>query len=293
MRRALLGLAAAIALAAPANAAAEDFSITMPGKYFDPARVTIVTGDQVLWRNADFVAHDVRATNGAFDSGVLGPRGFYAHRFDSAGSYPLICTLHPFMTGGVEVVGATLSGPPGGVVAGEPVRLQGRAATGTATVQIQARQPDGSWRPAGFADAGADGSFAFTTSAERSGTYRAVTAAGASPAVTVNVVAHVALSVRARRGRVAVRVSPAQKSLVASLQRYSRERFMWRRIAHARTDRRGAAEFRLRSGLRGTVRVLLSRAPGAPAIGTSRALRLRDGRMVPDPGPKPGGHGMG
>jgi hypothetical protein len=91
-----------------------------------------------------------------------------------------------------------------------------------------------------------------------------------------------------------VQTEPRQKGLVATLQFYSRERFTWRRIGHSKTNRRGAAMFRVRPGLRGTVRVVLSRVERGPALGVSHALRLRDGRMVADPLPKPGpmgGHG--
>jgi hypothetical protein len=104
----------------------------------------------------------------------------------------------------------------------------------------------------------------------------------------VNVSAHVELDVHVQRGRVMVRTRPGQKGLVATLQIYSRERFSWRRIAHATTDRHGVATFRLRHGLRGTVRVLLSRVARGPAIGASHALRLSDGRMVAGPGTPPG-----
>jgi plastocyanin len=291
MRRSILALAAVAALAAPASAAADDFAISMPGKYFDPQRLTVVAGDQVTWRNADFVSHDVRATNGAFDSGFIGRYGVYAHRFDAAGSYPLVCTIHPFMTGEIDVVGATLSGPGGSVVAGEPIKLAGRAPSGSASIELEEQRADGTWAPAGSTAAGADGAFAFTMRAKETASYRAVTAAGASQPVLVNVSARVDLDVHLHHGQVMVQTEPGQKGLVATLQIYSRERFSWRAIAHASTDRRGAATFRVRHGLRGTVRVLLSRVQRGPVLGSSHALRLRDGRMVGDPGPAPGSHG--
>jgi plastocyanin len=296
MRRAIPTLAAAVALAVPATASADDFAISMPGKYFDPQRLTVVAGDQVSWRNADFVSHEVRATNGAFDSGPIGRQAVYLHRFDSPGSYALVCSIHPFMTGAVDVVGATLNGPKAAVVAGEPVRLEGRAPAGSGPVSLEEQAADGTWKPVSSTATGADGAFAFTMPAHETASYRAVSAAGASRPVAVSVSARVELDVRVHTGHVMVRTKPASRGLVATLQLYSRERFSYRRIAHSETDRKGTAEFRLRRGLRGTVRVLLSRAERGPALGVSHAVRLRDGRMVADPMPDPappGGHGPG
>jgi plastocyanin len=291
MRRPILALAAVVALAAPASASADDFAISMPGKYFDPQRLTIVAGDQVTWRNADFVTHDVRATDGELDSGMLGRFAVYGHRFVTVGSHALVCTIHPFMSGQIDVVGATLSGPAGPVVTGEPLKLEGRAPAGTGSVGLEEQRADGSWAPAGSTATGTDGAFTFTMRARETAFYRAVTAAGPSKPVFVNVSPRVDLDVQLHRGQVMVQTKPGQKGLVATLQIYSRERFAWRAIAHLSTDRRGAAMFRLRHGMRGTVRVLLSRIPRGPVIGASHALRLRDGRMVGDPGTAPGSHG--
>jgi plastocyanin len=293
MRRSVLTLAAAAALAVPATASADDFAISMPGKFFDPQRLTIVAGDQVSWKNADFVSHEVRATNGAFDSGTIGRQGVYLHRFDTTGNYALVCSIHPFMTGQIDVLGATLSGPKTAVVAGESVTLQGRAPAGSGSVSLEEQGADGAWQPVSSAATGADGAFSFTMAAHETAAYRAVSAVGTSQPVTVNVSARVELDVHVHKGRVMVATMPASKGLVATLQLYSRERFSYRRIGHVKTDRKGMAEFRLRRGLRGTVRVLLSRAERGPALGVSHAMRLRDGRMVADPMPEPappGGH---
>jgi plastocyanin len=293
MRRSILTLAAAVALAAPATASADDYAISMPGKYFDPQRLTIVAGDQVSWRNADFVSHDIRATNGAFDSGPIARQGVYLHRFEAAGSYPLVCSIHPFMSGQIDVLGATLTGPKTAVVEGEPVTLAGRAPAGAGSVSLEEQAADGSWKPVAATSTAADGAFTFTLPAHETASYRAVSAAGTSQPVAVNVSARVELDVHVHKGRVMVETNPGSKGLVATLQLYSRERFAYRRIAHVKTDRRGMAEFRLRRGLGGTVRVLLSRSERGPALGVSHAVRLRDGRMVADPMPEPappGGH---
>jgi hypothetical protein len=95
-----------------------------------------------------------------------------------------------------------------------------------------------------------------------------------------------------RRARVVVRSRPRQPGLVATLQRYSRERFMWRRVARARLDAGGRARFAIRVGGGGRVRVVLSRTRGGPPLAVTHVRRLQDGRRVRDPyRPKPPDHG--
>jgi plastocyanin len=85
---------------APAPAPATAETVKMPGRHFDPARLTVVAGDTVGWRNDDAEQHTVAAAaGGAFASPILATRGQLAHRFDTPGSHAYVCTLHPFMRG--------------------------------------------------------------------------------------------------------------------------------------------------------------------------------------------------
>ncbi len=97
-------LVAALALAAT--------PVDIPGRYFDPPRVTVAPGATVVWRSHDGESHTVIAPGGAFASPVLTRHGEFAHRFDTAGSFPYLCSLHPFMRGTVEVVAATAPAVP-------------------------------------------------------------------------------------------------------------------------------------------------------------------------------------
>ena len=276
----VVALAAALSLAAPAA----PVPVSIPGRYFSPAHVTVVAGDQVTWRNSDVAPHDVRAVDGSFDSGVMARFGVFTHGFGAAGANPYYCTIHPFMRGEVDVFGALLAAPDAAVLAGAPLRLSGRAAPGAA-VTLERRAGD--WeRVAGPVAAAADGAFAFTVDAVAGSVYRAVTAAGPSPEVTPAVVAGLAarISVHPRHHRSAVRVGtvPAQPGMVAVLQRYSRERYMWRRIAHARLDRRGRARFVVRRRP-GRVRVLVAHTVRGVPLATSRVVRVIDGRASREP----------
>ena len=121
----------------------------MPGKYFDPPRTTVVAGDLVVFRNDDLVSHDVRIGGGLFDSGVMPRFTTWSQQFDQPGGYPFVCTLHAFMSGNLDVVAATLSAAPDGVLAGEPLSLSGRAPAGTARSAWSGRSAvASSWRRA-------------------------------------------------------------------------------------------------------------------------------------------------
>lgn len=145
------------ALVVPATARADVASVAIPGKLFSPAAVTVVAGDSVAWRNSDLSNHDVRASDGAFDSGALGRFGAFAQTFATVGVHPFLCSIHPFMTGSVDVVAATLEGPATPVFGGEAVELMGRAAAGTASVALERQDPSGAWVPAGSTAPMADG----------------------------------------------------------------------------------------------------------------------------------------
>jgi hypothetical protein len=144
--------------------------VTIPAKLFSPAVVTIAPGDSVSWRNGDFAVHDVRGTG--FASPPINRFGTFTQRFDTPGTYSYVCSLHPFMTGTVNVI--TAPGPG----AGFTVKLDGMS----------------------------------------------------------------------------VSTDPPQPGKVAYLQRYVRERFMWRRVTHVKLDANGRGTFKY---VRGKIRALV------------------------------------
>jgi len=68
---------------------------------FEPASVTISTGDTVRWTNMGQTAHT--ATGPTFDSGTLEPRESYEFLFTDPGVYNYNCSIHPSMEGTVTV----------------------------------------------------------------------------------------------------------------------------------------------------------------------------------------------
>lgn len=76
----------------------------MSALQFIPATVRVRVGQTVVWKNGDQVAHTVTAEDRSWTSPLIDPGKSYAHRFDAAGTYRIICTPHPFMKAVVEVV---------------------------------------------------------------------------------------------------------------------------------------------------------------------------------------------
>jgi plastocyanin len=299
-RRVIALIAAAFALASPAAASAGELEVKMPGKFFDPARVTAVAGDRVMFRNNDFVTHDVRIGGGVFDSGPMTRFTSWAHAAEQPGEYPFVCTLHPFMNGNLSVVAATLSAAPDGVLAGEPLTLSGRAPAGTPRVSVERSTPDGRWVAVDEqATPAPDGSYSLKTAAVEGASYRVATPGGASAPVTPRVTARLELHVTLQRGKrrstLHAHAMPAPAGMVATLELYARWRYRWRPRRTVKLDAHGGAAFKLPRSLRTYARVSLRRSARGPALVHSDVLRTSDGRTAPDPDgimpPGGGGHG--
>jgi len=71
---------------------------------FDPQDVTIAVGGKVTWINAGETVHNAVADDDSFATEDLDAGKIASETFDEAGSYPYICTIHPQMTGTIEVV---------------------------------------------------------------------------------------------------------------------------------------------------------------------------------------------
>ena len=86
--------------AAPGSVSIRDFA-------FGPASVTVGVGETVTWSNDDSTEHTATATDGSFDTGLLGRGESGGATFESAGTFSYLCQPHPFMKGTVRVVGRT------------------------------------------------------------------------------------------------------------------------------------------------------------------------------------------
>ena len=125
MRRILLALGAIAALAAagcgggdsgstssaPASTAAASSSgggvaIKMQNIAFDPKDVTVKVGQKVTWTNDDSVDHNVTSQSGeTIKSDNFGKGKTFSFTPKTAGKIAYVCTIHPGMTGTLNVTG--------------------------------------------------------------------------------------------------------------------------------------------------------------------------------------------
>ena len=124
----LMSVASMIAIAPSAFAAHHEVTVTnAPGSStpgceetdscFIPSTATIEEGGIVTWENTDNAAHTATGgtpgdgPSGVFDSSLIMAGGSFSHTFDTAGTYPYFCMVHPWMLGTVIVGGSSTSEP--------------------------------------------------------------------------------------------------------------------------------------------------------------------------------------
>jgi plastocyanin len=90
--------------------AAASGSVTIKDFAYQPASITVHTGDSVTWTNRDTAPHSATGKGGSFDTGVFGKGKSGSHTFDKAGTFAYICSVHPNMHGTVKVVSASSGG---------------------------------------------------------------------------------------------------------------------------------------------------------------------------------------
>ena len=122
---ALVALTGAAACAAAPVAFASGPMVSAQFDSFAPPQITALAGETVMWMNDSARAHTVTANDGSFDSDRIPVSGMYEHQFTNAGAYAYHCTLHPFMTGEVDVYDLLLNAPAAPAGARRPYRCAG------------------------------------------------------------------------------------------------------------------------------------------------------------------------
>jgi plastocyanin len=72
---------------------------------FGPSTLTVSVGTTVTWTNRDDIPHTVVSSDDpkVFKSKVLDTDEKFSFKFDTAGTYPYFCSIHPKMTAKVIV----------------------------------------------------------------------------------------------------------------------------------------------------------------------------------------------
>jgi plastocyanin len=78
-------------------------TVNIVSSSYDPPSISVTLGTTVTWKNKANITHDVVSDTGIFNSGFIDPGGSYSFTFSTAGTYHYHCTLHPGMTGTVNV----------------------------------------------------------------------------------------------------------------------------------------------------------------------------------------------
>jgi plastocyanin len=105
----LLALATVVACSSADANGGEPVATTevqLPKSYrFQPEAITIPVGATVTWTNDDNFTHNV--TFEGSEPMAMSPGATTSRTFDTAGTFPYLCTLHPQdMQGTVEVTGS-------------------------------------------------------------------------------------------------------------------------------------------------------------------------------------------
>lgn len=88
---------------AAAGPAVATNKVTIQNFAFSPESVTVPVGTTVTWTNADSEAHTVTAKDNTFHSPTMDTGATFQYTFTKPGTYPYLCTIHPFMLGTVVV----------------------------------------------------------------------------------------------------------------------------------------------------------------------------------------------
>jgi hypothetical protein len=212
------------------------------------------------------------ADDESFDSGDLFGGDRFEVTFDEVGSHPYHCTVHPGMTGEVDVRRVTLGPLPIELVtAGERVEVDGRTADPSSPVLIE-RSGAGSFEAVATATPHPDGTWQTDVPAERSADYRAVAGTDVSQTRRLRV-SDRRVVVRERGGRVSVRVVPPAPYGRINLELRLRDRFGWWPQERTRLDYLSEASFRIRGPIR--ARVALVERDGWTHRAVSRVVRIR------------------
>ena len=80
-------------------------TVTIKNMSFDPKKIMVKAGDEIIWKNTMPMNHTATANDGSFDTGVIqGNHSSKPIRFEQANpSIKYRCTIHPVMTGEIEV----------------------------------------------------------------------------------------------------------------------------------------------------------------------------------------------
>jgi plastocyanin len=76
---------------------------TLGNRAFTPDDLSVAVGTTVIWTNSDSIAHTSTSDAPGWNSGAVAPGGQFSVAFQTAGTFPYHCSIHPGMVGSVVV----------------------------------------------------------------------------------------------------------------------------------------------------------------------------------------------
>lgn len=70
---------------------------------FAPDALDIAVGTTVTWTNTDSTSHTTTSNASGWDSGIIAPGRQFSFAYQTAGTFPYHCAIHPGMVGTVVV----------------------------------------------------------------------------------------------------------------------------------------------------------------------------------------------
>jgi plastocyanin len=275
MRRALVGAVAAAAVLGPASLAQGAVPVDIQFQAFSPTPLDVLPGETVEWTNISERRHTVTADNGSFDSGDVSGGDTFNVGFTEPGAYPYHCRVHAGMAGEVDVRRVTLGPLPTALVpTGDKVEMDGRTADPSSPVRIE-RSAGSGFETVATATPAADGTWSANIVADKTAQYRAAVGSDLSETRRL-LVSSRRVIVRARPGRLTVRVVPAAPYGRIALDLHLRDRFGWWPQERRRLDYLSEASFRVDRVVR--ARVALVDRDGWTPVALSPVVRTRRAR---------------
>jgi plastocyanin len=272
-RLGLVAMAVLAVLVPAGTGASSPQEVSIEFSDYRPSQLDVLPGETVLWTNVSTRTHTVTSDTGLFDSGQVESGGIFSLQFDQVGTYRYHCTIHPSITGEIDVRRVTLGLLPTAVVkVGTPVDIDGRTADPKQPVVIQRRADGGAFTNVATVTPAADGTWKATVKAEATGDYRATSGTDVSQTRRLLVASQHVL-VRPTRTGVAVTVTPSAPYARFLVETLSREHFGWFPVASGLIDYVSQADVRIPRPAR--VRIVLVDRDGWTPIATSKVVVLR------------------
>ena len=272
MRAALVLVGVALLVFVPSSVGAAPAEVNIQFSDYRPSKLDVLPGETVTWTNVSLRTHTVTSDSDQFDSGEVAGGETFARRFDTVGTYPYHCIIHPSITGEVDVRRVTLDSlPPAALPVGNPVEFSGRAADPRTEVGIQ-RLSGPTWSTVARVTPSADGSWKTTLKAESTGDYRAISGEDVSESRRL-LVSVWKVELKPTKVGVDVSVTPSAPYARFLVELQLRERFGWWPAAAGKLDYVSSAEVRVKRPAR--VRIVLVDKDGWTPLATSRVITLR------------------